>query len=139
MTTLRRILKRHEIESRLPVQRPYLSIRSKKRRLAFAKAHSDWTTDDWKNVVFSDESMFLIGAPYGLQRYLCRAVQAPIVQPTFSQGRDSMMIWGGIHGTGKTQLYIHNPPGLKSKGYIDVLREYMLPEISNCQAAGCAM
>jgi hypothetical protein len=35
--------------------RPLLKKLDYKRRLAFAKAHKDWTIEDWKKVIFTDE------------------------------------------------------------------------------------
>ncbi len=33
---------------------------SRKRRLQVAQAHQNWTIEDWKNVVWSDESRFML-------------------------------------------------------------------------------
>ncbi len=33
---------------------------SRKRRLQVSQAHQNWTIEDWKNVVWSDESRFLL-------------------------------------------------------------------------------
>jgi len=37
-------------------QVPLLSTRNWKKRLQFARAHQNWTIEDWKNVAWSDES-----------------------------------------------------------------------------------
>ncbi len=47
--TTRRILKRMGYSSRRPHWVPLLSAKKKKRRLQFAQAHQNWTTEDWKN------------------------------------------------------------------------------------------
>lgn len=45
-------------------RRPYpmalLSAKSRKLRLYFTRVHQTWTTEDWKNVAWSDESRFLL-------------------------------------------------------------------------------
>jgi hypothetical protein len=37
-------------------KRPLLSKRHRRNRLDFALAHKDWTLDDWKRVIWSDET-----------------------------------------------------------------------------------
>ena len=47
--------------SRIPCTRPVLNAKQKRKRFQFARSYSQWTEDDWRNVVFSDESKFMIG------------------------------------------------------------------------------
>ncbi len=58
--TTRRILKQMGYSSRRPHWVPLLSAKNRKQRLKFAKAHQNWTIEDWKNVTWSDESRFLL-------------------------------------------------------------------------------
>jgi hypothetical protein len=37
-------------------KKPLLSIQHRQRRLAFALAHQHWTVEDWKCVIWSDET-----------------------------------------------------------------------------------
>ena len=37
-------------------KRPKLSPRHKKARLEFAERHQEWTIEDWKKVIWSDET-----------------------------------------------------------------------------------
>jgi len=45
---------------RRPHQVPLISTKNRKKRLQFARAHQNWTVEDWKNVARSDESQFLL-------------------------------------------------------------------------------
>ncbi len=58
--TARRTLKQMGYSSRRPHRVPLLSAKNRKRRLQFTQAHQNWTIEDWKNVVWSDESRFLL-------------------------------------------------------------------------------
>ncbi len=58
--TTRRTLKQTSYSSRRPHQVLLLSAKNRKQRLQFAWAHQNWTMEDWKNVVWSDESWFLL-------------------------------------------------------------------------------
>jgi len=46
--------------SRRPHQVPLICTTNMKKRLLFARAHQNWTVEDWKNVAWSDESRFLL-------------------------------------------------------------------------------
>ncbi len=54
--TTRRTLKQMGYSSRRPHRVLLLSAKNRKRRLQFARAHQNWTIEDWKNVAWSDES-----------------------------------------------------------------------------------
>ncbi len=58
--TTRQTLKQMGYSSRRPHQVPLLSAKNRKQRLQFAQDHQNWTTEDWKNVTWSDESRFLL-------------------------------------------------------------------------------
>ncbi len=58
--TTRRTLKQMDYSTRRPHRLPFLSAKNRKRRLQFTQAHQNWTIEDWKNVVWSDESRFLL-------------------------------------------------------------------------------
>ena len=57
--TTRRTLKQMGYSSRRPHRVPILSAKNRKLRLQFARAHQNWTIEDWKNVAWSDASRFL--------------------------------------------------------------------------------
>ncbi len=58
--TKHRTLKQMGYSSRRPHRVPLLSAKNRTRRLQFTQAHQNWTTEDWKNVAWSDESRFLL-------------------------------------------------------------------------------
>ncbi len=58
--TTRQTLKQMGYSSRRPHRVPLMSAKNRKRRQQFALAHQNWTIEDWNNVVWSDESRFLL-------------------------------------------------------------------------------
>ncbi|KAG0781346.1 hypothetical protein G6F21_011690 [Rhizopus arrhizus] len=50
------VLKSMNFFSAIKVKKPLLTTKHMKRRLAWAKKYQNWTTDDWRRVVFSDET-----------------------------------------------------------------------------------
>ncbi len=58
--TTRRTLKQMSYSSRRPHRVLLLSDKNRKRRIQFTQAHQNWTIEDWKNIIWSDESRFLL-------------------------------------------------------------------------------
>ena len=69
--TIRRRLADCGLKSYIRRKKPFLSPEKKKKRLAWAEAHKHWTVDDWKAVIFSDESKFNLFGSDG-RRYCWR-------------------------------------------------------------------
>ncbi len=67
--TVRRRLLIAGFLTRRPIRKPFLSKKMKKSRLEWARSHQNWTVDDWKKVLWSDESRFNLSClelpPYG--------------------------------------------------------------------------
>ena len=54
--TVRRCLKKAGMKAVVKKKRPLLSKKHRRNRLDFALAHKDWTLEDWKRVIWSDET-----------------------------------------------------------------------------------
>ena len=67
--TVRRALKRNGLVARVKRKKPLLSKKHREKRLKFAKDHKDWTIDEWKKIVWSDESKFQIFGSDGHEYY----------------------------------------------------------------------
>ncbi len=89
--TTRRNLKQMGYSSRRPHRGPLLSAKNRKRRLQFAQAHQNWTIEDWKNVVWSDESRFLLWHSDGRVRIWHSAWIHPALSQRF---RLVVIVWG---------------------------------------------
>lgn len=112
-------------------------------RLQFAREHVNWTVEDWKNVIFTDESTFEIGKVYQRERVLRKKNQQftdANVKVTFKSGRKSLMVWGGISGNVRTSLHFHDPPlepngkrkqmkkpGFNTEFYLETLEKHLKP------------
>jgi len=56
--TVRRALHKENVHSRIPRRKPFISAINKAKRLAWAMERRHWTVEDWKKVVWTDESTF---------------------------------------------------------------------------------
>ncbi|KAG0755859.1 hypothetical protein G6F22_020473 [Rhizopus arrhizus] len=54
--TVRKSLRRSGLTSFLKPQKPLLSEVNRRKRLDWALDHVDWTIEDWKRVIWSDET-----------------------------------------------------------------------------------
>lgn len=55
-----RILHRNRLNSVKPTRKPGLNQQQRKARLEFCLAHQDWTLEDWKRVIWSDETSVIL-------------------------------------------------------------------------------
>ena len=97
--------------SRLRGPRPYmgvpLTLRHRIARVNLVRAHHRWTRDDWKNVLFTDESRFNLFFADGRLRVWRR--QGERYDPTKILERDrygggDVMVWAAICHHRKTEL-----------------------------------
>jgi len=77
----------------------------------WAMQHIGWTVKDWKRVIFSDESKFMLFKLDGHQYCYIKPGQALdghfIKKKNIKHGRGNLMVWGVHHrmGHGKTSLH----------------------------------
>ena len=81
----------------LLTKKPLLKDTNKKKRLAWAKKHEQWTLDRWKSVLWSDESKFAIFGSnhcvFARHRVGERMISACVVS-TVKHGGGGVMVWG---------------------------------------------
>ena len=60
-----RILHKSRLRKQKPTWKPGLTEDMRKCRLMFAETHKDWTIEDWKKVIWSDETSVILGHRQG--------------------------------------------------------------------------
>jgi len=126
--TIRAYLKQGGIRAYSAVCKPLLTAPQRKARLQWARTHRDWDADEWRRVIFSDEST--VSLLPGIQKRVCyrrpeqrldrKCVQSSVKFPM------KVMVWGGIVGDEKLDLSIVEGT-LDSIGYMRILRGNVLP------------
>lgn len=107
--TIRKYIHRLGFGNRVAPRKPYLSIAHRKRRLAFARKYRQWTAEDWKNIIWTDESSFELGKDSRRIRVWRKSHEKYAqccLAPTFKSGRTSVMVWGAFTGFDKSPLVI---------------------------------
>ena len=118
--TIRRSLNRSGLRAYVRRKKPFLSLAHRRQRLAFAKRHPHWTNDQWKQVIWSDETKINYfgsdGRPLSWKRKRSDH-KGDQIRPTMKFGGGSLMFWGcftargfglacRIHGNLDSELFI---------------------------------
>jgi transposase len=130
--TVRRTLKGAGMKAVVKKKKLQLLPRHIRQRLDFAKRHQYWTVDDWKQVIWSDETKInrlgsdgrkWIWKKKGDNRLTDRHIQG-----TVKFGGGNLMIWGcmSAEGVGYACRIDHR---MDAKVYTDILDDYLLPTI----------
>ena len=116
-------------EYKVKIKKPFLNKQHRQARLQWCLEHSNWTVEDWKNVLFSDESTFYV---------IKRKSETKIWRTKTDQWREGCMevaatggggrvsFWGVItwQGIGCCRIYNENT---NSNVYCDILENYLVP------------
>src|SRR5262249_45273584 len=100
----------------------------RQRRLAFAQKYREWTVEDWKRVIWSDETKINRIGSDGRQ-WVWKGVEEGLiereVQNTVKFGKGNMMVWGYMEWNGVRQL-AEVQGKINAKQYVSILEDYML-------------
>ena len=126
-TIRRRLLTLGGLHCRVASKKPLLSRKNRIARFKWALDHRNWTLDQWKSILWSDESKFCI------RNHGSRNVYRPNGQrfnPKYTQKTvkhdKSIMVWGCFSYNGIGKLYrIHRI--MDSAVYHMILRSQMFP------------
>uniref|UniRef100_A0A0K8U0P5 Transposable element Tc3 transposase n=1 Tax=Bactrocera latifrons TaxID=174628 RepID=A0A0K8U0P5_BACLA len=109
-------------ESREPV--PKLLPRHISARLAFADKMKFWT-DEFQNVIFSDEKKFNLDGPDGCHKYWRDVRQRRQTRHKRNHGGGSLMIWAAFGYAGKSPLCFI-PTKTNAEIYVKLLDEVLI-------------
>ena len=101
--TIRDALKKGGLRAVERQKKPKLSPKNIKARLEFAKNHGDWTLEDWKRVIWSDETKISRFGSDGRSWAWIRDgndLEEHHVKQTVKHGGGSIMIWGCMTSKG---------------------------------------
>jgi transposase len=107
--TVARVLKSFGYACRVKKKKPKLTVKHKKHRLEWAKNHEAWTADDWRKVIWSDESKFNLFNSDGKEYYWTdrpSELTEDAISPTVKFGGGGIMVWGCITWDGMFQCFI---------------------------------
>ena len=122
--TIRNRLHEGDLRARRPARGPILTRQHRARRYEFAKEHQNWRLQDWRTVLFTDESRFYLsacGRPARVWRRPGERYEDCYIVETDRYGGGSVMVWGGASYEGRTDLCVINLGTLTALRYRDEL------------------
>lgn len=124
-TIRRRLLIDAGLRSYRPAVKPRLSAKNIKDRLLFCRTHRDWTVDQWRRVLFSDETQIKQFHPH---RTMVRRPENQRFNPRFIvpavKQCPSIMVWGSISASGRGGIYcVQQGKTVNSAEYLKILEE----------------
>ena len=130
-TTVLNYLHKNGYEYKTKIKKPFLTIKPKKERLNWCLAHSNWTIDDWKRVIFSDESTFYVikrNNEVKIWRTKDEQWKEGCMEVAASGGGGRINFWGAIASeeTGCFRIYSEYT---NSDVYCDIFDNYLIPTV----------
>uniref|UniRef100_A0A8R1ICG9 HTH_Tnp_Tc3_2 domain-containing protein n=1 Tax=Caenorhabditis japonica TaxID=281687 RepID=A0A8R1ICG9_CAEJA len=127
--TIRRRLNNAGMFGRRPVKKPYICDRNRAARVAWARAHLNWTQSQWERVFWSDESKFLLFGLDGIS-YAKRPVgtrfNSKYQTPTVKHDGGNVMVWSCFSSFGVGPLH-RIRSNMNRFVYEHILQNVMLP------------
>jgi transposase len=94
--TLVKTLKKNGFKSHIARKKPFISEVNRQKRLKWAKEHAKFKIEDWRRVIWTDESSISTDS-YGKIRVWCQKDEIynpDCTEATVKSGRKSIMVWG---------------------------------------------
>jgi hypothetical protein len=116
-------------------KKPLISKVNMSRRLQWAKDHEQWGDNEWRQVLFSDETpLYLIQTTqrrYFRSRQIShdKRINAATTRPTVQAGGGKIMVWGAFRSDIIVPLRRVNGT-LRSQQYTEILQERVLPHLN---------
>ena len=129
--TVRRYLLKSGRNARRPIKKQLLTEKMKQKRLAWAEIYKEWTKEDWRRVLFSDESNFQVQGQRS--QYVRRSKNEEIREEHMNQfvkQPEKRMFWGSFSYNGVGSL--HPIKGTMNAGqYIQVINNKIQTDMEN--------
>ncbi|KAJ3527972.1 hypothetical protein NMY22_g9584 [Coprinellus aureogranulatus] len=116
---VRKVAASHGYHRCVAKKKPYHTKLQKTKRYIWAKDHEDWTNNEWKNVIWSDECYVHLDDTSGriwVTRKADEKYDENCMVPTFKQSSVRAMVWGCMMQGKKGPLVALEYPGGKGGG-----------------------
>jgi len=130
--TVRNRLRNVGLRCRRPLVGVVLTPLHRAARLQWSRIHGNWPRQRWLNVLFTDESRFLMNRADGRQRVYRRVnqrYQPNCIRQVDRFGGGGVMVWAGITSTGRTNLYRINGNLTGQRCHNEIWQQFVVPYI----------
>lgn len=128
VSTIKRILRKYNLFGRRAARKPFLSKVHRKNRLLWCRNYRHWTSENWKQAIFTDECQILLypAKKVFVRRPINARYKHKYVTNTYAHGLQSIMIWGGIKGDG-SRFIQKCPSKVDAAAYGEILKGSLFP------------
>ena len=101
--TIRRTLKKRGLKAGTKVRKPLLTLRHRKLRLKWAKMYKDMESEDWRKVIFSDETKINLFGSDGKKwcwKKRGKSLEKRLITQTVKHGGGKIIVWGCMTAAG---------------------------------------
>ena len=116
--------------------------KNNKKRLQFCQNLKNWTVEDLKRVIWSDESIFEVEHSSNAQNDRVWAKEKALVPPRFmSKHPAKVMVWGGMSSQTLTELHVvPQKQSVDTKYYTtEILQKSLLPSLARTASTGSVL
>jgi len=99
--TVRRVLTECGLDGRVARKKPLLSALNIQQRIRWCKSHRHWSSEDWKRVLWTDESSIELFSSSGrvyVRRRRNERLHPKCLVPTVKKGGGRVSFWGCFVG-----------------------------------------
>jgi len=123
-TTIRRRRSEAGLGSYIAAEKPGLRAENVAKRLEWAEKYKNWTVEDWKRVIWSDESSIWIGVN-PRRKWVIRPegerLNPKYVTKTFKSAQVKVMVWACFTGKRLGPLIVCDEGGIGADEYEDII------------------
>ncbi|CAG8791104.1 17287_t:CDS:1, partial [Racocetra fulgida] len=129
-STLVKTLKKNGFKSYIARKKPFLTKKAQRERYNWAKEHKNWTKEDWRRVLWTDESSVSTDSNGKIRvwRRKEEVYDQSCTQATVKSGRKSIMVWGCVNGYNLPHL-VRCPPRMNGEAYGEIIVDAVYPII----------
>jgi len=132
--TVRRRRSEAGLGSYIAAEKPGLRAENVAKRLEWAMKYKDWTAEDWKRVIWSDESSICIGVNPRRQWVIRPAgerLNPKYVKKTFKSTQVKVMVWACFTGERLGPLIVCDEGGIGADEYEDIIYDGLFSLIND--------
>lgn len=129
--TVRRYLAKYNLNGRVARPKPLLRLANRQARIRFAKKYKNWRYEEWKQVIWTDETSFTLFSSCG-KTYVRRRPGEDLLPeclvPTVKKGGGKVLCWGAFHAGGVGPL-VKIDGIMDAKKFHGILTTHAMPYI----------
>jgi transposase len=109
VSTVKARLRSNGLHGYIARRKPMLTPLHHRRRLQWCRERKHWSVQQWRRVLFTDESSFSL-IPNSTRVYIRRRINEEFrpqcLAPSYKTRSPTVMVWGGISGAGTGPLFL---------------------------------